>query len=172
VAAAVGGAGVTPSVVFDSPVGALRVVVDGAAVVAIRFTDESVAHSGEGSTDPLLSETRRQLDAYFAGRLRDFDLPLAPSGTDFQLRVWQRLRLVPFGATCSYGDLASRLGLPLGASRAVGLANGANPIAIVIPCHRVIGADGGLVGYAGGLHRKRILLELESPSVQDCLFEG
>ena len=94
--------------------------------------------------------------------------PLRGTGTDFQQRVWERLREIPFGTTASYGEIASRLGMPPGASRAVGLANGANPLAIVVPCHRVIGADGSLTGYAGGLERKRYLLGLES--AKDTLF--
>jgi methylated-DNA-[protein]-cysteine S-methyltransferase len=104
---------------------------------------------------------RAQLAEYFAGRRRDFDLPLAPAGTPFQQRVWQALRAIPYGRTESYGALAARLGQP-GAGRAVGLANGQNPIAIVIPCHRVIGAGGALTGYGGGLERKRWLLALEA----------
>jgi methylated-DNA-[protein]-cysteine S-methyltransferase len=106
-------------------------------------------------------ETIRQLRAYFGGELREFDLPLAPEGTEFQLRVWKSLRDIPYGETMSYGQLATRLGNPK-ASRAVGLANGSNPIPIIIPCHRVIGSDGSLVGYGGGLENKKILLALES----------
>ena len=104
--------------------------------------------------------------AYFAGDLKDFDLPLAPVGSDFQQRVWKELQLIGYGETASYGQIALRLGMTNAASRAVGLANGRNPIPIVIPCHRVIGANGTLTGYAGGLERKQTLLELE----QDALF--
>lgn len=107
-----------------------------------------------------LKETIRQLRAYFAGKLENFDLPLAPEGTTFQLRVWERLCEIPYGETISYGQLAGRIGNPK-ASRAVGLANGANPIPIVIPCHRVIGSDGKLTGYGGGLPIKEKLLALE-----------
>jgi methylated-DNA-[protein]-cysteine S-methyltransferase len=106
------------------------------------------------------AEAARQLDAYFAGTLRQFDLPLAPAGTPFQRRVWQGLREIPYGETVSYGELARRIGRP-SAVRAVGAANGQNPLAIVIPCHRVIGSDGRLVGYGGGLAAKSALLALE-----------
>ena len=108
-----------------------------------------------------LKETIRQLRAYFAGELRDFHLPLSLIGTDFQLRVWQMLQTIPYGETTSYGQLARRLGNP-NASRAVGLANGSNPIPIIVPCHRVIGSNGSLVGYGGGLPNKKALLALES----------
>jgi methylated-DNA-[protein]-cysteine S-methyltransferase len=110
---------------------------------------------------PLLREAGNQLAAYFAGKLRQFDLPLEMKGTDFQLRVWNLLIQIPYGQTRSYGDLARALGAPA-AVRAVGAANGANPIAIVVPCHRVIGSNGTLTGYGGGLPLKRHLLELES----------
>ena len=109
----------------------------------------------------MLIEASRQLTEYFAGRLTVFDLPLSTGGTPFQQRVWGALREIPYGTTTSYGEVARRLGLHGGASRAVGLANGSNPISIVIPCHRVIGADGSLTGYGGGLDRKRFLLALE-----------
>ena len=108
----------------------------------------------------------RQLRAYFDHDLKEFDLPLAPEGSDFQQRVWEQLRGIGYGETASYGQIARRLGKTNAASRAVGLANGRNPIPIVIPCHRVIGADGTLTGYAGGIERKQTLLELE----QDALF--
>jgi methylated-DNA-[protein]-cysteine S-methyltransferase len=110
--------------------------------------------------DGALAEPRRQLDAYFAGELTEFELRLAPRGTPFQRRVWAGLCEIPFGETRSYGELAESIGCP-GAARAVGLANGRNPIAVVIPCHRVIGADGSLTGYGGGLDRKRLLLAHE-----------
>lgn len=102
----------------------------------------------------------RQLDEYFSGRRQQFELPLAPRGTAFQQQVWQALQRIPYGRTCSYSDLAGEIGRPQ-AVRAVGTANGANPISIIIPCHRVIGRDGSLTGYAGGLPRKQLLLELE-----------
>ncbi len=124
-----------------------------------------------GSDNPVLQEAHHQFEAYFAGELREFDIPLAARGTPFQRRVWDELTRIPFGVTASYGEIAARLGMPAGASRAVGTANGANPIAIIVPCHRVIGANGKLVGYAGGLERKRQLLDLESTHTgQPSLF--
>jgi methylated-DNA-[protein]-cysteine S-methyltransferase len=153
----------TATMVMDSPVGPLELRSDGAALTMLHFHDQTPEQSADnGESDPVLVETRRQLEEYFAGDREDFDLPLAGKGTDFQRRVWEQLREIPFGQTASYGEIAGRLGLPPGGSRAVGLANGANPIAIVVPCHRVIGADGSLTGYAGGIDRKRYLLGLES----------
>jgi methylated-DNA-[protein]-cysteine S-methyltransferase len=108
----------------------------------------------------VLADAAAQLKAYFAGQLTSFDLPVAPEGTGFQRTVWAGLRRIPYGETISYGELASRIGQPT-ASRAVGLANGRNPVAIIVPCHRVVGADGSLTGYGGGLDRKRFLLALE-----------
>lgn len=126
--------------------------------------------AGALSADPdVLLPVRRQLEAYFQGRLRAFDLPIAPRGTPFQLRVWAELRRIPYGRTISYGELARRLGDPK-LTRAVGAANGANPISIIIPCHRVIGADGSLVGYGGGLDVKRGLLALERGPESGLLF--
>jgi methylated-DNA-[protein]-cysteine S-methyltransferase len=115
--------------------------------------------------DAIIAKARRQLDAYFAGKLRGFDLPLAPQGTEFQQRVWAALLKIPYGATRSYGQQAAAIGSPK-AVRAVGLANGRNPIAIIIPCHRVIGANGSLTGYGGGMARKRLLLDLEQGAPQ------
>jgi methylated-DNA-[protein]-cysteine S-methyltransferase len=112
-----------------------------------------------------------QLDAYFAGELTEFDVELDMPGTDFQQRVWSALRAIPYGETRTYGEIAAQIGAP-GASRAVGLANGRNPISIIVPCHRVVGSTGGLTGYGGGLHRKRILLALEGDRqpAQPALF--
>lgn len=107
-----------------------------------------------------LDDVRRQLDEYFAGKREVFEVRLAPLGTPFQQEVWRALQRIPYGTTCSYGDLAEQIGRPR-AVRAVGTANGANPIAIIVPCHRVIGSNGTLTGYAGGVERKQILLELE-----------
>ncbi len=157
--------------VVDSPVGELRLVATDEAVLAIEFSPfRGLANGrplGERADDqPLLKETARQLAAYFARALREFDLPLAPAGSAFQQRVWEQLRLIPYGQTASYGEVARRLGMTNAASRAVGLANGRNPIPVVVPCHRVIGANGTLTGYAGGLDRKQLLLSLE----QDALF--
>jgi methylated-DNA-[protein]-cysteine S-methyltransferase len=155
---------------MDSPVGELRIVEHGGAITAIEFSpyrDSDGRPRGErDDTNPVLVETVRQLTAYFARDLKEFDLPLAPKGSDFQQQVWAQLLKVGYGETASYGQIAHRLGHSNAASRAVGLANGRNPIPIVIPCHRIIGADGTLTGYAGGIERKQTLLELE----QDALF--
>lgn len=156
--------------VIDSPIGDLRLVARGGALTQIEFTpfrDADGRPRGERiDDDPLLLEAARQLRAYFSGDLKDFDLPLAPVGSAWQRAVWDQLKLIGYGETASYGQIAARLGMTNAASRAVGLANGRNPIPIVIPCHRVIGADGTLTGYAGGLERKQTLLGLE----QDALF--
>ena len=149
---------------MDSPIGPLELVEADGALVAAHFDARGADASGEddeGGASPVLAEARRQLTEYFAGDRRVFDLPLRPAGSEFQRRVWDVLATVPWGTTTTYGALAARLGLSPGASRAVGAANGANPIAIVLPCHRVIGSDGRLTGYAGGLERKARLLRLE-----------
>ncbi|WP_205474278.1 methylated-DNA--[protein]-cysteine S-methyltransferase [Nocardioides sp. SYSU D00038] len=157
--------------VIDSPIGELRLVAAHDAITQIEFSpfrDADGRPRGERDDDhPVLVECARQLRAYFAGELTEFDLPLAPAGTEFQQRVWKELCAIGFGETASYGAVALRLGLTNAASRAVGLANGRNPIPVVIPCHRVIGANGTLTGYAGGLERKQLLLDLER---QDALF--
>jgi methylated-DNA-[protein]-cysteine S-methyltransferase len=111
--------------------------------------------------DEPFADVRRQLSEYFDGERDEFDVPLGMTGTPFQRRVWQALQRIPYGETTTYGELARRLGRP-SASRAVGLANGRNPIAVIVPCHRVIGSDGSLTGYGGGVERKRLLLELEA----------
>lgn len=141
---------------MDSPLGTLEIEAEAGAITSIGFVE------GEPTTttDPLLTQAVTQLDEYFRGERDGFDLPLAPRGTPFQHRVWSELERIPFGTTLSYGELARRVGDPK-ASRAVGAANGRNPIAIVIPCHRVIGADGSLTGYAGGVERKEALLRRE-----------
>ncbi len=156
--------------VMESPIGPLRIVERDGAITAIEFTP---FHDSDGrprgdrdDAQPVLTEAVRQLEAYFARNLKEFDLPLAPAGSAFQQRVWAELLGVGWGETASYGEIAHRLGMTNAASRAVGLANGRNPIPIVIPCHRIIGANGTLTGYAGGLDRKQRLLELE----QDALF--
>jgi methylated-DNA-[protein]-cysteine S-methyltransferase len=123
----------------------------------VRFGAETAA----GSTDPLLLEAADQLSAYFGGELRDFDLPLAPRGTPFQLSVWDAVSAVPYGRTATYSEIAGAVGRP-SACRAVGAANGRNPLPVIVPCHRIIGAAGGLTGYGGGLDRKRTLLDLEA----------
>jgi methylated-DNA-[protein]-cysteine S-methyltransferase len=156
---------------MDSPIGPLRVHTDGTAVTAIEFFPFREPDGVQDDTQPVLREARRQLQAYFDGNLKDFDLPLAPQGgSEFRRRVWAALCEIPYGATTSYGVVARGLGLPAGAARAVGTANGANPIPIVVPCHRVVGSDGTLTGYAGGLDRKRILLDLERGDSSPALF--
>jgi methylated-DNA-[protein]-cysteine S-methyltransferase len=152
--------------VIDTPIGALTLVAEDEHVRGIYVEDQRhrPADHRFGHPDPgdcvVLKETARQLEEYFAGERTDFDLPLAAEGTPFQRRVWDALRAIPYGETVSYGELARRIGQPT-ASRAVGLANGRNPISIVVPCHRVIGSSGKLVGYGGGLERKQTLLGLE-----------
>jgi methylated-DNA-[protein]-cysteine S-methyltransferase len=165
----------TATLLMESPVGPLEVVSDGEGVTHVLFVDDDVAMlpnalTSSSPADSVLAAAERQLRAYFDGQLQQFDLPLAPVGTAFQRRVWHELEQIPYGETASYGEIAARLGLPPGASRAVGTANGSNPIAIVVPCHRVIGSNGTLTGYAGGLHRKRYLLDLESKAKQPRLF--
>jgi methylated-DNA-[protein]-cysteine S-methyltransferase len=155
---------------LDSPIGPLRVHTDGSSITGVEFHPFRDATGEMDDAQPVLVEAKRQLQSYFDGELRDFDLPLAPVGTEFRRRVWAALVEIPYGATTSYGVVARRLGLAPGASRAVGTANGANPIPIVVPCHRVVGADGSLTGYAGGLERKRLLLDLERKSTEPALF--
>jgi methylated-DNA-[protein]-cysteine S-methyltransferase len=157
--------------VTDSPIGPLRIVARDGAITAIEFSPFRPPDTGQPlgfqqDDDPLLRRAVEQLAAYFAGDLTEFDLPLAPRGSTFQQAVWEQLLTIGYGDTASYGEIARRLGKTNAASRAVGLANGRNPIPIVIPCHRVIGANGTLTGYAGGLDRKQQLLGLE----QDALF--
>jgi methylated-DNA-[protein]-cysteine S-methyltransferase len=146
---------------IDSPCGRLIAISDGDAIVQLEFPGRESAVPDAIADDGPFRALRAQLAAYFAGTRRDFDLPLAPAGTPFQLEVWTALRAIPYGATTSYGELARSIGKPR-AVRAVGAANGANPIAIVVPCHRVIGANGTLTGYGGGLPRKQLLLGLEA----------
>ncbi|MCP2333891.1 methylated-DNA--[protein]-cysteine S-methyltransferase [Actinoalloteichus caeruleus] len=149
--------------VVDSPIGALTLVATDGVLAGVYM--EEHRHRPDGDTFGTRDETgfdlvAQQLAEYFAGRRTDFDLPLAPHGTPFQQQVWAQLRAIPYGETVSYGELAARMGRP-SASRAVGLANGRNPISVIVPCHRVVGSAGGLTGYAGGVERKRTLLDLE-----------
>jgi methylated-DNA-[protein]-cysteine S-methyltransferase len=147
--------------VVDSPIDELLLVADDEGLRRLHMLPHAISSDWRrADDDPILATARRQLDAYFAGALTEFDLPLAPEGTAFQRLVWDGLRTIPYGETRSYGELAEEIGAP-GAARAVGLANGRNPIAVIIPCHRVIGADGSLTGFGGGLPRKRTLLSLE-----------
>ena len=145
--------------VCNSPVGELIVESDGTSLTSILFKEDDF--SIEQNPDSIVTYCINQLDEYFRGERKFFDLPLNPKGTDFQHRVWEKVIAIPFGETTSYGQLAIALG-DLKLNRAVGFANGANPIPIIIPCHRVIGGDGSLTGYAGGLERKKWLLNHES----------
>jgi len=149
---------------MESPVGELLLGGDecGLRLVSFENGKHALRVRPEWKEDrAVFGKVIQQLRAYFAGELQEFDLPLAVEGTEFQLRVWQSLRTIPYGETISYGQLAERIGNPK-AARAVGLANGSNPIAIIIPCHRVIGNDGSLTGFGGGLSTKKKLLALEN----------
>ena len=154
---------------IDTPIGELTLVASDRGLRAVLWPvddtrvgfDEAVVEADDGGrAHPVLGPAAVQLDEYFAGSRRDFDLPLDAVGSDFRLEAWSALRTIPYGETISYGEQASRLGRP-SASRAVGSANGDNPISIVVPCHRVVGADGSLVGFAGGLDVKRWLIDHE-----------
>ncbi|GAA5182275.1 methylated-DNA--[protein]-cysteine S-methyltransferase [Acinetobacter kookii] len=148
-----------------SPVGTLKLVANDTALVAVLWENENpkrvrLAELIEQTHHPILLETQKQLSEYFAGKRQQFDLPLDFEGTEFQQKVWQALLTIPFGETRSYRDIAEQVG-NVKAVRAVGAANGKNPISIIAPCHRVVGANGKLVGFAGGLDNKEILLKLE-----------
>ncbi|HEX4493600.1 MAG TPA: methylated-DNA--[protein]-cysteine S-methyltransferase [Acidimicrobiia bacterium] len=154
----------------ESPVGALTLAADDdGRLCRLEFGEWSPrVRAAEvvrvEAADGVIADTLRELDEYFAGTRREFDVPLAPQGTPFQLAVWDALRTIPYGETTSYGEIARSVGRP-NAVRAVGQANGRNPIAIIVPCHRVIGSDRSLTGYGGGMDRKRYLLGLENASV-------
>lgn len=148
-----------PCLFYDSPIGPMTLVQEGEALARLDF---DVPSQPEEAT-PLLLEACRQLREYFAGERKAFALPLAPAGTEFQKKVWAALRDIPWGETRSYGDIARAIGKPT-ACRAVGMANGRNPLPIFIPCHRVIGTNGSITGYSGGLEKKRFLLRLEGIS--------
>jgi methylated-DNA-[protein]-cysteine S-methyltransferase len=149
--------------IVDSPVGPLTLVAEDGALAGL-YMDGQRHLPARGSfgerDDTVLPAAREQLSAYFARELEVFDVALAPRGTPFQVAVWAALREVPYGATCTYGELAAAVGRPT-AVRAVGMANGRNPVCLVVPCHRVVGAGGALTGYAGGVERKQFLLDLE-----------
>lgn len=172
---------------LPAPFGDLRLVSDGTALTAIDFAqDETGTFYGPDPSSfreaeppqwqradslPVLAQTAAELREYFAGTRTDFTVPLSLSGTPFQRAVWAELGHIPYGATWSYAELARRIGSPQ-ASRAVGAANGRNPIPIIVPCHRVIGASGQLTGYGGGLPRKKLLLELEQPAKRPAVASG
>jgi methylated-DNA-[protein]-cysteine S-methyltransferase len=145
---------------IDSPLGQLRLLADGDELTGLYLPRQPAPEAPEART-PVLARTAAQLAEYFAGERRDFDIPIAPHGTDFQQRVWRELVKIPFGETRTYGELAHALDHPT-ASRAVGAANGKNPLSILVPCHRVIAGSGALTGYAGGIAAKRWLLEHEA----------
>jgi methylated-DNA-[protein]-cysteine S-methyltransferase len=160
----------------DSPIGHLLLTADADALTGLYMGTPSkqpaLDDAWQESRAGVLAETARQLKEYFAGARRSFDLPLRMAGTEFQRRVWRELTKIPFGETWSYGQMAKRIGNS-NASRAVGLANGRNPIAVIVPCHRVIGADGSLTGFGGGLPRKQWLLSHEGlPGTQALALDG
>jgi methylated-DNA-[protein]-cysteine S-methyltransferase len=149
---------------IESPLGPLLAVGDGRALHGLHMQEgrkQIAVRAGWQTAYEPFAQVRRQLAEYFEGRRREFDVRLSLHGSPFQRRVWDALREIPYGETISYGELARRVGVP-SAARAVGVANGHNPVAVIVPCHRVIGADGSLTGYGGGLGRKRLLLELEA----------
>lgn len=156
---------------YDSPLGQILLVANDVALTGLHFVGEkyypAITTDWQQRSDAnMIARASAQIDEYFAGQRKDFDLPVDPAGTPFQRDVWQALRNIPYGVTTNYGTLAQRLGKPK-ASRAVGAANGRNPISIVIPCHRVIGANGDLTGYAGGMARKESLLRMEANGQRD-----
>lgn len=165
----------TVHTIVDSPLGPLTLVTRAGGLAGVYMTQqrhlppEDTFGPRVAVTDvPLLTRTADQLAAYFTGDLRDFDLDMSTSGTPFQRRVWTALRDIPYGETVTYGELAAAVGQPT-ASRAVGLANGRNPLSIVVPCHRVVGANGSMTGYGGGIERKRWLLDFERGTRQPVL---
>jgi methylated-DNA-[protein]-cysteine S-methyltransferase len=150
--------------IIDSPIDELLLVGDGESLSRLHMVGSRKRveiNPAWKRDDTAFVDAREQLSEYFAGSRRDFELPLDMVGNPFELRVWEELQTIPYGETTSYGAIAQRIGNP-GAPRAVGLANGRNPVAVIVPCHRVIGADGSLTGYGGGLERKRVLLDLEA----------
>lgn len=154
----------------DSPIGRLTLTSNGEALTGLFVESDAPPPPAKDDAAPF-AKVIEQLDLYWAGQSKAFDVPLAPSGTPFQLRVWNALLHIPYGETISYRTLAERIGKPR-AMRAVGAANGRNPISIIIPCHRVIGASGALVGYGWGLDRKRQLLDLESGALVSSVGVG
>ena len=146
---------------YDTKIGKIGIAEENGAITNLYFSKTVADSKAILEETAVLKETNNQLQEYFAGKRKVFDLPLAPKGTEFQQKVWQALKEIPFGETRSYGEIAKRIGQPK-ASRAVGGANNRNPLPIFIPCHRVIGANGKLVGYAGGLEIKKVLLNVEN----------
>jgi len=158
------------SAIYDSPIGKFTLVSNGKALTHLDFeTTRTPAPQHPCGSDKVLDKAHRELDAYFEGKLKQFTVPVDPQGTEFQRKCWAALQKIPYGATRSYAQQAVAIGNPK-AVRAVGLANGRNPIAVIIPCHRVIGSDGSLTGFGGGLPRKRFLLGLEAGEGGDLLL--
>lgn len=149
-----------PTVFYESEIGKIGITENDGKITNVYITDNNLPEDVQLCETPLLKEAERQLESYFSGKLKEFNLPLEPCGTAFMKQVWAALCEIPYGNTASYGDIAKKIGKPK-AARAVGLANNRNPIPIIIPCHRVIGTDGSLTGYAGGLEMKKKLLDLE-----------
>jgi methylated-DNA-[protein]-cysteine S-methyltransferase len=152
--------------IISTPLGNIRISSKEGCLSELRFTDEQT--DGE-ILDQVLLSAKEQLEEYFAGKRRNFDMPIGLGGTDFQRKVWMEVAKIPFGQTTTYMKLSQKLGNPA-AIRAVGAAIGANPILVILPCHRILGSDGSLTGYAGGLDRKKALLELEGHAFQGSLF--
>lgn len=152
--------------IISSPFGNIRISSKEGCLSELQFTDQET--DGE-ILDQALLDTVQQLEEYFSGERKTFDMPIGLGGTDFQRKVWLEVGSIPFGQTTTYMKISQKLGNP-GAIRAVGAAIGANPILVILPCHRVLGSDGKLTGYAGGLHRKKALLELEGHAFQGSLF--
>ena len=148
--------------IYQSPIGPLTIIANDKAVTGVHFGDltERLSMVAKIHQSPLITETIRQLEEYFTGQRKSFDLPLNPAGTEFQKKVWRNLQKIPYGETRSYRQIAEMSDCPKG-FRAVGLANNRNPIVIIIPCHRVIGSDGSLTGFGGGMESKEFLLKLE-----------
>lgn len=149
---------------YETIIGLIGIKENGTHITEIYFNKDEVPNNIELKETPLIKETINQLEEYFSGKRKSFDLPFEFKGTEFQKSVWNELLKIPYGETCSYGEIAKRIGNPK-ASRAIGMANNRNPISIIIPCHRVIGASGKLVGYGGGLDIKEILLNLEKENL-------
>lgn len=152
--------------IISSPIGNIRISSKEGCLSELTFTDDD---PDEVILDQVLLSTRQQLEEYFQGKRKNFDMPIGLGGTDFQRRVWMEVANIPFGQTTTYMKISQKLGNPA-AIRAVGAAIGANPILVILPCHRVLGSDGNLTGYAGGLNKKKALLEMEGHAFQGSLF--
>lgn len=153
--------------IISSPIGNIRISSKEGCLSELKFTDEEL--DGE-ILDQVLLSTRQQLEEYFEGKRKNFDMPIGLGGTDFQRRVWMEVASIPFGETTTYMKISQKLGNPA-AIRAVGAAIGTNPILVILPCHRVLGSDGSLTGYAGGINKKKALLEMEGHAFQGSLFK-